>query len=89
MTQKRKIEVFSAGCAACDDTVALVNAVACPSCEVEILDMRDPAFAARARKLGVKRVPAVVVNGVLASCCAGAGPDKDALQAAGLGQPLP
>lgn len=88
--QKRKIEVFSASCAACEDTIALVNAVACSSCEVEILDMRDAAVAARAKKLGIKRVPAVVVNGVLASCCSsGAAPDKDVLRAAGLGQPLP
>lgn len=89
MNQKRKIEVFSAGCAACDDTIALVNAVACPSCEVEILDMRDATVAARALALGIKRVPAVVIDGALASCCAGAGVDKATLQSAGLGRALP
>lgn len=89
MSQKRKIEVFSAGCAACDDTIALVNAVACPSCEVEILDMRDAAVATRARALGIKRVPAVVIDGALASCCAGASADAVALKSAGLGQALP
>jgi hypothetical protein len=34
MNAKRTIEVFSAGCPACEDTIALVNRVACPSCEV-------------------------------------------------------
>ena len=51
----RKIEVFSAGCPACEDTVDLVNRIACPSCEVEVLDMRDPAVAARARRHGIRR----------------------------------
>ena len=41
MTAKRKIEVFTAGCPACDDTIALVNRMACPSCEIEILDMNQ------------------------------------------------
>jgi len=33
MAEKRKIEVFSAGCAACEETIQLVNRIACPSCE--------------------------------------------------------
>ena len=32
MSDERQIEVFSAGCAACDDVVVLVNSIACPSC---------------------------------------------------------
>ena len=31
MSTKRKIEVFSAGCPACDDTVQLVHDIACES----------------------------------------------------------
>ncbi len=85
---KRKIEVFSAGCAVCDDVVALVNQVACPSCEVTVLDMRDAAVARRARQLGVRSVPAVAIDGKLADCCAGRGPDAGTLRAAGLGQPI-
>ncbi len=87
-TAKRKVEVFSAGCAACDETVAMVRRLACPSCEVAVLDMKDPAVAARAKGLGLRSVPAVVVNGTPAGCCAGRGPDEAALRAAGLGQPL-
>lgn len=88
MNAIRKIEVFSAGCPLCADTVALVNSVACPSCEVSILDMNDKSIAARAKSLGIRSVPAVVIDGKLADCCAGRGPDVAALRAAGLGSPL-
>lgn len=86
---KRTIEIFSAGCPACQETIDLVNRVACPSCEVTVLDMRDAAVARRARALGIRSVPAVVVNGQLAGCCAGRGPDEGTLRAAGLGQAIP
>ena len=85
MTTKRKIEVFTAGCPTCDETVALVNRIACPSCEVEVLDMRDRAVAERAKGYGVKCVPAVVVNGQLAECCKSAGVTESSLRAAGVG----
>lgn len=89
MAQKRIIEVFSAGCAVCDETVALVNAIACPSCEITVLDMRDAKVASRAKQLGVRSVPAVVVDGRLADCCAGRGVDEASLRAAGIGSALP
>ena len=84
---QRKIEVFSAGCPACDETVVLVNRITCPSCEVTVLDMNDTSIAERAKNLGIQSVPAVVIDGKLAGCCAGRGPDEAALRAAGLGQP--
>ncbi len=87
MSAKRKIEVFSAGCPACEETIALVNRVACPSCEVSVLDMKDPGVASRAKSLGIRSVPAMVIDGKLADCCAGRGPDETVLRAAGLGQP--
>ncbi len=88
MATKRTIEIFSAGCPACEETVTLVKQVACPSCEVTILDMRHPDVARQAKSLGVRSVPAVVINGTLADCCAGRGPDEATLRAAGLGQPI-
>ncbi len=88
MSEKRKIEVFSAGCPVCDDTVNLVNKTACPSCEVSILDMKNPEVAERAKSLGIRSVPAVVINGKLADCCSERGPDETTLKAAGLGNPL-
>lgn len=88
MATTRKIEVFSAGCAVCDDTIALINSIACPSCEVEILDMHKPDVAKKASWYGIRSVPAVVVDGKLADCCAGRGPDERQLRAAGIGAPL-
>ena len=87
MTTKRSVEVFTAGCPACDETVSLVNRLACPSCDVTVLDMHDDAVAKRARGLGVSTVPAVAIDGKLAGCCTGTGPDENTLRAAGLGQP--
>jgi len=84
---KRTVEVFSAGCAACQETIDLVNQIACPSCDVSVHDMREAAVAKRARDLGIARLPAVVVNGKLAECCVGAGPTENGLRAAGVGSP--
>ena len=89
MNEKRVIEVFSAGCAVCQETVAMLQRAACPSCEVTVLDMQDPEVARRAKSLGIRSVPAVVIDGTLAACCAGRGPDEATLRAAGLGQALP
>ena len=66
MTTKRQIEIFSAGCAVCEETVKMVQDMACPSCEISVLDMGDRAVAERARTLGVKSVPALVIDGQLA-----------------------
>ena len=49
---KRNVEVFSAGCGACQETIDLINNVACPSCEITVHDMHDAAVAARAHRLG-------------------------------------
>ena len=88
MAKTRKVEVFSAGCAVCEDTIALINRIACPSCEIEILDMHKSEVSRKARRYGIRSVPAVVVDGTLAACCADRGPDEKQLRAAGLGQPL-
>ena len=88
MATKRQVEIFSAGCPACKETIDLVNEIVCPSCEISILDMQDQAVAKRARTLGIASVPAVMIDGQLADCCAGRGVDKDALRRSGIGQPL-
>jgi glutaredoxin len=88
MTAKRKIEVFSAGCPVCKDTIEMVKRNACESCEVDVLDMNDPAVASRAKNLGIRSVPAIAIDGKIAGCCAGRGPDEATLKAAGLGQKL-
>jgi glutaredoxin 3 len=88
MDNKRKVEIFSAGCGCCEETIRFVKSIACPSCDITVLDMKQRDIAERAKSLGVRSVPAVVINGELAGCCAGRGPDEQALRAAGLGAPL-
>jgi hypothetical protein len=87
MVAKRQIEVFSAGCSVCQETVAMVNRLACPSCEVTVLNMHAPEVASRAKDLGIRSVPAVVIDGTLADCYVERGPDEATLRVAGLGQP--
>ena len=88
MKTKRKIEIFSAGCPVCQEAIAAIKDNACTSCDVTILDMNDGAVSIRAKGLGIKSVPAVVIDGKLADCCSGRGPDIAVLKAAGLGVPL-
>ena len=88
MNHRRKIEIFSAGCSVCNEAVEMVKRNACRDCEVSVLDMQDLVTADRAKDLGIRSVPAVVIDGKLADCCAGRGPDEATLRSAGLGQPL-
>ena len=85
---KRTIEVFTAGCPCCDEVVKLVQSIACPSCDVQVLDMRsDKAAQAKAKRYGVNRVPAVVVNGKLADCCQQGAVEVGTLRRLGVGNP--
>lgn len=88
MLTQRHIEVFSAGCSCCAETIELVRKAACPSCEVTVLDMRKPEVAEHAHRLGIRSVPAVVIDGKLAECCSRRGPEMETLRAAGIGIPL-
>lgn len=87
MADKRQVEIFSAGCPACQDAVDIVRRIACPACEVTVLDMNDINVAKRAKELGIRVVPAVVIEGQLAECCSGSGIDEQVLKLAGLGKP--
>lgn len=86
MASRRRVEIFSAGCGVCAETIELVRRLACDACEVVVLDMAERAVAVRAQQVGVRSLPAIVVDGRLADCCAGRGPDETALRAAGIGQ---
>lgn len=84
---KRKIEIFSAGCPCCEEAIQLVQSVVCEDCDIQVLDIHgDKAVQAKAREYGVKRVPAVAVNGQLAECCQGA-VSTETLRALGIGTP--
>jgi len=87
MSGKRTIEVFSAGCPICRNAVEQIKDIACPSCEITVLDMNDPAVGKRAKQLGIMSVPAVAVNGKLAACCSLRGINLEVLTRAGVGTP--
>lgn len=66
----------------------LVKSIACENCDVQVLDMRtDKAVQARAKEYGLKRVPAVVVNGKLADCCRSGAVNAATLRNLGVGSP--
>src|SRR5262249_700198 len=81
-----KFEVFGAGCAGCEETIEMVVNAAGSSCEIIVQDMKDTRIAERAKSLGIRSVPAVVIDGRLVG--SGRGVDEQALRTAGLGQPL-
>ncbi len=88
MAAKRRVEVFSAGCATCHEAIEAVKREACSSCEVIVHDMKDIQVVSRAKKLGIRSLPAVVIDGKLASCCSGRGVDIQVLKNTGLGKAL-
>lgn len=88
---KRLVEVFTAGCPLCDETVKLIKELACQKCEVHIYDLREGCATnecrEKATQYGIHRVPAVVVDGKLAECCSSQQPvSRETLVATGIGQ---
>jgi glutaredoxin 3 len=81
MATRKKVEIFSAGCSACKETVEMVKRIA-SSHEVIIHDMNKSEIASRAKQYGIRSVPTVVIDGKLASCCTSRGPEEKVLQAA-------
>jgi glutaredoxin len=79
---KHKIEIFSAGCKTCTDTIETVKKLAGSEHEVVVHDMHQQEIASRAARHGVRSVPAVVINGKLAGCCAGRGVEENVLSEA-------
>jgi hypothetical protein len=80
MESKRKVEVFSAGCALCEEVIDLVRREVGSSTEVIVRKMIDARVLAQAEKLGIRSVPAVVIDGKLASCCTPRGVDLQVLK---------
>lgn len=89
-TEKRRVDVFTAGCPICHDTVKLVKSLICPRCNLKIYDLREGCETNecrdKARRYGVTAVPAVAVDGVLLDCCRREPMTADRLIAAGIGQ---
>jgi glutaredoxin 3 len=77
------VEVFTGGCPCCDEAAELVSRVARSTCEIEFLDIRLPHAQERAKHYDIKRLPAIVVDGKLATCCE-AGVDEASLRICGV-----
>ncbi len=78
----REIEVFSAGCPECERTVALVLAVAGPESQVRVFNLRRGEGIDRAKKLRIRSLPAVAIDGELFD--PDTGHDRDLLERAGV-----
>ena len=85
MMNKRQVEIFTADCPLCDETIKLVRELACSSCQVSIYDLREQADLAQAEQYGVNEVPASAINGRLMLT---GKPDVEQLPAIGIGQPV-
>ena len=87
----RRVEVFTAGCPICEETVRLVQSLTCPSCTVQVYDLREGCATnecrEKASRYGITAVPAVAVNEVVLDCCRQEPITADRLRAAGIGQP--
>ena len=55
----------------CTEAVELVKFLAGSDHDIEILDMHDPFIAAAASDYGIRRPPAVVIDGQIVDRCAG------------------
>ncbi len=80
---KRQIEIFTADCPLCDETVQMVQELTCPDCEVSVYNLRQEQE--KAHQYGINAVPAIAINGKLVLT---GKPNLEQLRAAGVGQPL-
>jgi hypothetical protein len=76
---KHTLEIFSAGCATCMETIEMVRKLAGEH-EVRVHDMHQQEVASRAKQYGVRSAPAVAIDGKLAGCCAGRGVEERVLR---------
>lgn len=87
--RKRRVEIFTAGCPVCDEAIKLVKKLACESCEIKAYDLnkscKSKECIEKVGTYGIKRIPAVVVDGKLAECCKAGPVTIEGLKAAGLG----
>jgi glutaredoxin 3 len=62
---RRQVEIFSAGCPLCVQTIHLIQRVAGDLCDITVLRVRDDVVALRAKALRLRSFPAVIVDGEL------------------------
>ena len=86
---KRQIEIFTAGCPVCEPVVHLVRETACENCEITIHNLSEQCESKicvrKMEEYGVKRLPAIAVNGKLIGCCKNVDITRQDLINAGIG----
>ena len=86
---KRQVEIFTAGCPVCEPVVQLVKETAYENCEITIHNFAEQSerkiCLTKMKAYGVKRLPAIAVNGQLLDCCKNIEITKDDLINAGIG----
>ncbi|MDQ3683114.1 MAG: thioredoxin family protein [Bacteroidota bacterium] len=90
---KRRIEVFTAGCPVCNPVVDLVTSLANEKYnEVIIYNLvkqcETTECVSKVAEYGIKRLPAIAVDGQLLSCCKNNGITKEDLINAGITEKL-
>ena len=70
------------------DNLGKIKTQSCPSCDVQVPDMKSADVARQALDLCISLVPAVVIGGKLADCCASRSINLDVLAANGPGRPI-
>lgn len=87
---KKYIEIFTANCPVCDPVVKMVKELACDQCDITIYDLveqcEDKTCLSKLEEYAINKVPAIVVNGSLLSCCKDQEVTKNDLIKAGVGQ---
>lgn len=86
---RREIEIFTAGCPVCEPVVQLVKDTAGEDCDIIIHNLVEQCESkicvAKMEDYGVKRLPAIAVDGKLLSCCTDIEIAKEDLALAGIG----
>ncbi len=62
--QKQKIEIFTGNSPLCDETVKLVREIAGSQCDIKVCNLQQEPE--RVRQYGLKSVPAIAIDGILA-----------------------
>ncbi len=81
-TARHRIEIFSAGCNTCKQTIEMVKKLVGSQHEVHVHDMQSHEVASKAAQHGIRSLPAVMINGKLAACCSNRGVDEHVLRQA-------
>jgi hypothetical protein len=88
--EKRKIELFTAGCPVCEPVVEMVNSMACQYCEITIYNLVEPCDTkeclTKIKEYNITCLPAVAVDGKLLDCCTGRNLSREELEKAGIAQ---